>query len=238
MSKVWTWRSARRLLVALLLFLALYTGIVRPWYFRWGATDAEVRGPWPGDELVAGARGDCTRAITINVPPAAVWPWVVQLGQDRAGFYSYTFLENLVGCEMVNTLRIVPEWQNRKLGDSVWMMPPRKMGGEGRLIVAALIPERAMIMVGPPEWDKLRAGGKASGTWGFVLQPLEGGRTRLIMRTLSGSDPQPFWARLGTWVLLEPAHFVMEQKMMRTIKETAEKAAAASSSQQMTAEGL
>src|SRR5262245_61133268 len=94
-------RAGALALALLNLFAAFYLG-VRPWYATWGASAQEVARSMPGDELVPAARphAGSTRAITINAPTSAVWPWLVQLGQDRAGFYSYELLEDLVGCEM------------------------------------------------------------------------------------------------------------------------------------------
>lgn len=79
--------------------------------------------PLPGDELVENPKLNLTQAITIQAPVSQVWPWLVQIGQNRGGFYSYTWLENLVGCQMRNAERVVPEWQDLKGGDVVWLYP-------------------------------------------------------------------------------------------------------------------
>src|ERR1700745_4352654 len=80
-------------------FLIAYMLILRPWHHRWRVTDAEVRGSLPGDNLIA-ASNQVTHGITINTPPQKIWPWLMQIGKDRSGFYSYTPLENLFGCQM------------------------------------------------------------------------------------------------------------------------------------------
>src|SRR5437588_12622214 len=98
---------------------AAYWFLLRPRHLRWGATEAEASGPLPGDDLIPAAGPASTHAVTIHAPPEAVWPWVAQLGQNHAGFYSYTALENLLGCQMRNTHRIVPEWQQIRVGDPV-----------------------------------------------------------------------------------------------------------------------
>jgi hypothetical protein len=90
---------------------ALLTPFLRPWRTRWGATDAEVRKKLPGDELMPHPKWGYTHAVTIKAPVAEVWPWIVQMGQGKAGFYSYEFLENLVGCDFHNADRIIPEFQ-------------------------------------------------------------------------------------------------------------------------------
>ncbi len=120
---------------------------LRPWSLRWGATGDELKRRWPGDELTPGRAGQSTRAITIHASAPEVWAWIVQIGQDRGGFYSYTWLENLFGCKMHNADRIVPEFQSRAVGDTVWLTSKERYGGQGRTVVAELIPSRAMILV-------------------------------------------------------------------------------------------
>ena len=88
--------------------IAAYIVGVRPWHRRWGATPEEVTRPLPGDGLVAEPVTSATHAITIGAPAGAIWPWLVQLGQNRGGFYSYEWLENLAGCQMRNTDRNHP----------------------------------------------------------------------------------------------------------------------------------
>src|SRR5690349_9989833 len=88
--------------VGLTIAVVVYIALVRPWHMRWGATDDEVRRPLPGDELVARPKALATHAITIRAPAAEIWPWLVQFGQGRGGFYSYDWLENLFGCDIHN----------------------------------------------------------------------------------------------------------------------------------------
>jgi hypothetical protein len=103
--------------------LAAYAFFIRPWHLRWGATEEELKTRLPGDDLVQHPKLNATHAITINAPVERVWPWLAQIGQKKGGFYSYTRLENLVGCNMRNANRIVPEWQNLKVGDEIWLHP-------------------------------------------------------------------------------------------------------------------
>src|SRR5690242_10440737 len=115
--------SARNTLSAALLGLGAaiaYALVFRPWHLRWGATDEETTETLPGDALVPHPKSQATHAITIHAPVAEVWPWLVQVGQDKGGFYSYTWLENLVGCQMRNADRIVPQFQQLQVGDKVW----------------------------------------------------------------------------------------------------------------------
>ncbi|MGZ3681510.1 MAG: hypothetical protein ACXWQR_24345, partial [Ktedonobacterales bacterium] len=113
-------RLARQLrpLVGLGTALAVaYPTVIRPWMLRWGATAAERRESLPGDALVPDPATTSTLAITVDAPVIAVWPWLAQIGQDRAGFYSYEWLENLAGCRMRNADHIYPEWQHRHIGE-------------------------------------------------------------------------------------------------------------------------
>ena len=188
--------------------VATYVWAIRPWHLRWGATDEEMDQPLPGDELALHPNLRATHAITINAPTADVWPWLAQMGQGRGGFYSYTWLENLVGCHMRNADEVVPEWQELKVGDSVWLhpkAPPTK--------VVAIEPGRSIVLKG----------------WGaFVLNPIDEKTTRLIIRSQGKYDPDLKNAVLNflLWrVVFEPAHFIMERKMLLGIKERAEKLA-------------
>jgi hypothetical protein len=189
----------------------------RPWFLRWGAMDEEVGGSWPGDELTPRPASTATRAITIHAPAEAVWPWIVQIGQDRGGFYSYTWLENLFGARIRNADRILPHL-TREVGDTVWMTPKERYGGKGCMRVARLEPGRAMVLVAPGDYDAAMTEGVApAGTWAFYLHPVDKKITRLIVRSRSG--PREGLVR---FLLFDPAHFVMERKMMLGIRDRAE----------------
>ena len=178
--------------------VAAYAARARPWHRRWGSTPDERVRPLPGDELGEGCERT-TRAITIDAPAEEVWPWVAQLGQDRGGFYSYEWLENLAGCRMRNADRIHSDWQHRDLGETVYLHP------SGGLPVTLFEPGRAFGLKG----------------WGVLaLEPLEGGRTRLIVR---GSGARGLELLYGI-ALIEIPHFIMERKMLLGIKERAEAA--------------
>jgi hypothetical protein len=212
----------RFLAVFALALLVLIPAALHPWYLRWGATDRELQQPLPGDELVFSGANTATRAITIQSPPEQIWPWIVQIGEDRAGFYSYMWLENLFLADMHNSDRIVPEWQTRQLGDTVWMARKDRFHGRGRAIVAALQAHHAMVLVSPDDYAKLtKSGPQISGAWTFIVEP-EGKRaSRLIMRTL-GVPTGPF-NRAFNYFVYDPAHFIMERKMLLGIKERAER---------------
>src|SRR4051812_2968043 len=100
----------------------------------WGATDVEVAAPLPGDELLADAHDVSTRAVTVNAPAAAVWPWLQQIDQQRGGFYSYRWLENVARCHMPKVHHLVLEWGERQVGEKVWMTPPEQHNGQAHLV--------------------------------------------------------------------------------------------------------
>jgi hypothetical protein len=206
---------------------AAYIFAVRPWHLRWGATDEEVAAKLPGDALCPQATGQATHSITVHALPQDVWPWILQIGQDRGGFYSYSFLENMVGCEMRNVDRILPEWQNRAVGDTVWFTTPEHYSGNARMIAAIVEPERAMVLVTPADWERIQSGGcGVEVSWAFALVPDGNGNTRLITRSRGDSHP-PLWKRAAGYMFLEPARFIMERKMLLTIKRLAENKVAA-----------
>lgn len=186
--------------------LAAYALAIRPWHLRWGATDEEVRMPFPGEEPEAIRETvRATHAITIHAPASEVWAWLVQIGQDRGGFYSYAWVENLMGCRLRNADRIVPEWQTLKLGDSVRLHP-----NAPPLPVSYVESGKALVL--------------ADG-WGFVLREIDANTTRLIARGWGDDIPDlhnPLLHFLYWRVLFEPAHFVMERKMLLGIRERAE----------------
>ena len=190
--------------------VAAYALGIRPWHLRWGATDEEVNQHLIGDELAPSPKLKATHAITIDAPAADVWPWLLQMGQTRGGFYSYAWLENLVGCHMHNADEIVPEWQELNVGDKVWLHPKAPP-----VEVTTIEPGRAIVLKG----------------WGaFVLQPIDEKRTRLIIRSQGDYDPDlknPILNLLLWRVVFEPAHFIMERKMLLGIKVRAEKLARA-----------
>jgi hypothetical protein len=200
----------------------LYVAVIRPWQFRWGATDDELQRILPGDEFVQTPKYRSTRAITINAPREDVWPWLLQLGQGRGGFYSYDWLENLVGLDIHSTDVIVPELQDLKVGDFVAAEPKHEFGW----VVSALDAPHAMVLrVGSPHSGPAERGpyfnGGIAGVWSFVLEPIGEHATRFIVGYRADWEPS-LAASLFNVLLIEPGHFVMEREMMRGIKQRAE----------------
>lgn len=188
-------------------FLALpvvYGGLVRPWLQNWGSTASERAAWYPGDDPVGPEPGiKITRAVTVEAPADAVWPWIAQIGQARGGFYTYDWLENLAGCQIHSADRVHPEWQEVHVGTPIGMAPD--FGTD----VEAVVPGRALVLR----------------NWGsYVVEPAGEHRSRLIARATQPKGlPSLFYA-----LVVELPHAVMERRMLLGIKERAEAAAATS----------
>lgn len=205
-------RSCLAATMALLGAIVLYQGRIRPWMFTWGADDDEVTTVLAGDSFVAAGTPTTTRALSIDAPADLVWPWLAQMGEDRGGFYSYSWLERAAGAHVHNADTIHPEWQDIAVGDTIWLA--RRYGDAGRQVVAAGRPGSLLVLVSPDDFGRVQRGEKASGAWSFYLSQ-ENGWTRLLVR---GSGCAVGHAGF------DATHFVMEQKMMRGIRRRAEQA--------------
>jgi hypothetical protein len=195
------------LALTLLALICAYAFAAHPYHTRWGATEAEQATPLPGDYLISPHRVISTRALTVHAPIATVWPWLNQLGQERAGFYSYDWLENLFLARMNNADRIVPELQGLAPGDRVSYMAN---GPEGTYATVDLIePGRYLSL----------------GGWTYYLQPVDARTTRFIVR-YPGPIVKTVGDKLYYYAIFEPVHFIMESGMMMGIKYRAERAAA------------
>jgi hypothetical protein len=210
-------RVAALLGVSAALLGALLT-LVRPWYLSWGTTREEFEGALPGDSLSAGPPYE-TRAIAIQAPPQQVFAWVSQLGQNRGGFYSYTALENLVGCEMPDVRHLDPALQEWKLGDKLWMYPPDELGGMGHASLMLYEPKRALVFGTHTPLDP--PGSAPTGTWSFVVEPTSDHSARLLTRG-SGGSTHGLLGQAFTRTVFEPLHFAMERRMLEGIKGLAE----------------
>jgi hypothetical protein len=188
---------------------------VRRWYLRWGATDAEVARPMPLDEHVPDTMLKSTMAITIDAPPDKVWPWLVQMGDPpRAGYYSYTWIERLVGLQIENVDTILPQFQALRVGEAL------DTGGTMRVL--AVEPGRHLVL-GPSDSVEM-----VTCTWAFGLYPTGQQATRLVTRCRARWSyrrmlkEMPLYAVLP-WLLIEPGAFIMERKMLLEIKKLAER---------------
>jgi hypothetical protein len=192
---------------------AAYVLAVRPWQLRWGATDEELDATLAGDDLIANPDLRATRAITVHANADQVWPWIAQLGQGRGGFYSYDALENLIGCDIHSADRVVPQWQDIKVGDQVNLHP------EVGLAVTVVEQGRALVLRGGVPMGAVPA--PYDFTWAFVVRGQPDGTTRLLVRERYAYT-QP-WARF----LVEPVavvSLIMTQRMLRGIRDRAERA--------------
>jgi hypothetical protein len=210
--------------LVLLLGVTAYALFVRKRLLQWGATNEEALQPLPGDDLVASPNYQSTRAITINAAPSEVWPWIIQTGYQRGGFYSYDWLERKAGLKNLQSSdRIMPAWQEIQAGDTVAISPVTPLD------VAVLEPERAFVLhaVMSPFTGQLvdRAlqsdSASMDWSWAFVLEPAEPGTTRLLARVRANFQPPPL-GKIFYWLALEPVHFLMENKMLLGIRERAQ----------------
>jgi len=196
---------ARRLITTAALLWLAYALALRRLILNWGATREEVAARLPGDELLPDADRTATRAISIAAPPAAVWPWIVQIGpRPRGGAYTYDWIENLLGLDMHSADRILDEFQRPRLGERISL-------GPNEMVVAVLEPERAFgWLSGDGNW-----------LWTFTLEPAGAG-TRLISRN---SYRLPTLAARVGMVPMEPGSLLMERRMLAGIRDRAERLA-------------
>ena len=218
--------------------LILYQRVVRPWWQSWGVDRRDTARALPGDDLVPGALTTDTRSIDIDAPPTDVWPWLVQMGYGRAGWYSYDAID-MTG---VSSRHIVPEWQTLAVGD---VIPTHPGGG---FAVRVLEPERAMVLYSDTgivasqaavareaatdaPTTNIQATGvfleatqptEFAASWAFVLEPLPDGRTRLIerFRVRFGESDKPWTA--ATLPVVGFGVFLMTRQQMLGIRERAE----------------
>jgi hypothetical protein len=191
--------------VALVSSALLYGRLLRDPVLRWGATSGEAEGRLPGDELLEDADGVATRAITVDAPRSAVWPWIAQLGPyPRGGAYTFDWIENLLGLNMHSVDRVLPEYQHPEVGDGFGY-------GKNRMTFRLVEPEHVLAT----------QSADGNWVWTFVLNEQDGG-TRLISR--NRFRLRRVRDRIGM-VPMEPASLLMERKMLRGIKHRAERLA-------------
>ncbi len=211
--------SMIRLLVLIMGVVVAYVAVVRRLINRWGATTAEVQESLPGDDKLPRSQTMSTRAITINAPAESVWKWVIQIGHGRGGFYSYDGLENLFGLNIHSANEIVPELQELVVGDVVKLAPD----GGPIFRVVELRPSSALVLraFDPKTGDAPdpESPDYYDSTWSFILEPVDDQTTRFLIRG-RGQTNSPFWRAFN--YALEPITFIMEQKMLRSIKQRAE----------------
>ena len=197
----------------LIVLMVLGFLFLRPTMLHWGATPLEVSTPLAGDELISDPLLLSTRAISIHTAPGNIWPWLAQMGQGRGGFYSYDWLENLIGLNIRNADRIIPDLQALEVGD---MIPFWKGAG---VKVINVEPPSLLVLGGAIYTD---TASEMGGTWVFALHEMKPGETRLVIRTRVAKFP-PLWISIFlSRLVIEPAHFIMERGMLFGIKKRAE----------------
>ena len=185
----------------------LYWFPVRRWFGHWGTTPDELIRPMAGDAIVPNPTHWATHAVTIEAPPGDIWPWLVQMGYQRGGLYSYDWLDRLFGIlDRASADEVLPAFQQIAVGDTI------RLGPREELTVAALQEKRALVLrysAHQFEW-----------VWQFGLYPLNEQRTRLITR-----GTERYKNTVGAWLfmrVMEPAAFVMTRKMLLGVKQRAE----------------
>lgn len=187
---------------------------------RWGAGGLGEARRYPGDELVPRPLWGWTHAVEVSAAAEDVWPWLAQIGADRAGFYSYSWLENVAGCRLRNAERVHPEWETHE-GDGLSLhpkVPPLRIVSvqRGRHVLAHGPADEAARTAGRP-WVAV--------TWLFLVEPLEPGRSRVISRYRCATSLDLRTRAAFGPALVEPIGFVMDRRMLLGIKSRAERPA-------------
>jgi len=202
---------------ALIVWNVVATPVIGRRRLRWGTMGTEATDSLPGDELVPEPKWSYTLAVAVNASPEAVWPWIAQIGQGRGGFYTYQTLENLAGCKITNTTKILPDHQHPAIGDDIHLhptSPPMRM--------EIVDPPNALVLLGSPV-DIGAEDSWGTSTWQFAINPSPRGGSRLLTR--GRYDHTPDWkSRLAFGRFpIEVITFVMSRKMMLEIKRLAER---------------
>lgn len=216
----------RKFVVGAGMAAGVYGCWVRPRLMRWGATGEEVAGPYPHSELIPEGKRSPTMAVTIEAPPQQVWPWLVQMGWDRGGWYSWDRLDN---AGRPSATEVHPEWQDVAVGDqlSFWALGRRLDAYRIRV----LEPNRFLGLYGYADllgrWldpNQPRPAAYMEAIWGFLLNELPGGRTRLVVSGYQTFRPRGIERFAADWVLL-PVSWIMQARMLAVLKRNIERAA-------------
>ena len=200
-------------LLVIFTFAALYWFPIRRWMGRWGTTPSDLSRVMAGDGLIADPTYSGTMAVIVNARPDDIWPWLVQMGYQRGGLYSYDWLDRLFGfLDRPSTARILPEFQHLAVGDEI------PLGRGPGWPVASMEPPRALVL-------DMRNMGSIDWVWQFGLYTVDEKQTRLVSR--SRVHARTIWAWLLTSAI-EPAGFIMTRRMLLGLKQRAEALAAAS----------
>jgi len=216
------YNATQKVLITLYITIVLlfcHHFIFRPTLLDWGAPEKIRAHVFSGDDITHGTYH--TRAVLVNATPEQLWPWLLQMGQERGGFYSYQWLENLFFADMKNRYELRPELQCARIeGDTIWLASRKHWNAKGFQIIAQLKPQQAYVMVGDQDFIRLHNGDYAMGAWAFYLYPENNTQTWLVARSAVGEIR---WeTRLMRYFLYEVPHAIMEIRMLQTIKRLAE----------------
>ena len=197
------------ILLVILALAVLYWFPVRRWWMNnWGATSSDLARVMAGDRLLVDPAFSYTMAVDVNAPPEQLWPWLVQIGYQRGGLYSYDWLDRLFGfLDRPSATRILPEFQHLAVGDRI------PLGRGPSWPVAVVEPCHALVL-------DMRNTTGFDWVWQFGLYTVDGKRTRLVSR--SQVRPHTVWSWLFTVLLIEPSGFLMTRRMLLGLKERAE----------------
>jgi proline iminopeptidase len=205
---------------------AFYAWCIRPHLMRWGATDEEVADPYPGAELVPDGERAATMGVTIQAPPERVWPWLVQMGGDRGGWYSWDRLDN---DGRPSAREVHPEWQALAVGDYVKAWSPASTTPVDAWAVAALEPNRFLGLRGLTDLrgrnldaSKPRPSAYVEGLWGFQLKGQPDGSTRLVIGGYQAIRPRWLGRFVFYWLYI-PVVWVMQARMLAVLKRNIER---------------
>ena len=194
-------------LLVILTLAVLYWFLLRRWMSRWGTTPPDLSRVMAGDTLLPDSTFSYTMSVIVNAPSEDIWPWLVQIGYQRGGLYSYDWLDRLFGyLDRPSATRILPEFQHLVVGDQI------PLGRGPGWPVAVVDAHRALVL-------DMRNMGGLDWVWQFGLYTIDERRTRLVSR--SRVRTKAVWARLLTYAI-EPAGFIMTRRMLLGLKERAE----------------
>ena len=179
---------------------------------HWGSTSAERDKLYAGDSIVAKPEYISTIAVTINKSPSEIWPWIVQMGKNKAGFYSYTWLENIFGCKLHNADRIHPEWQDTREGDYEPVCASAEKKKMPGWTIIKLIPNKAFVY---------KISSDSSWMMGYYVDSINENRSRLIAR-MKYERPKGFGEFVIDKIWMEWAHCLMQKGSINGIKKRVE----------------
>jgi hypothetical protein len=182
---------------------------------NWGAKPEEISERWPGDQLVPYQQSTSTRAVPINSPPESIWPWIVQLGLGRAGFYSYELIERIGGIPVINIESIESRWQLLSPGDEIILHPK----APGLIVDEAAQPKRICFRTQEPARTEPA---KSKNSWSFYIVTVGAYHSRLLLRSCNETPKGESLIKKIRRSLEAALDFTMEQRLLRTVKRLSE----------------